>query len=329
MKKARIISLGSYVPERVLTNHDLEKMVDTTDEWIYTRTGIRERRIAAKGESTSDLGVRAAERALERAQLKATDVDLILVATMTPDHLCPVTANLIQAKLQARSVPALDMLAACSGWLYGLSMAKAWIESGAYQRILLIATEKMSAFINFHDRSSCILFGDGAAAAVIAGEGAGLLIHEVDLGSDGAGADLIMIPAGGAKHPTTAETLAEGGHFLTLKGKEVFKYAVRQMAASAEECLKKAGLHHGDIRWFVPHQANGRIMEAMARQLEIDEERVYRTIEKYGNTSASSIGIALDELMQEGKLKEGEHLLLTAFGGGLTWGASILTRVGQ
>lgn len=329
MGKARIISLGSYVPERVLSNHDLEKMVNTTDEWIYTRTGIRERRVAGKHEASSDLGVMAARQALQKAHLQATDIDLIVVATMTPDHLCPGTANLIQAKLQAGAVPAVDILAACSGWLYGLSIAKAWVESGAYRRVLLVATEKMSAFVNFHDRSSCILFGDGAAAAIIAGERAGLLIHEVDLGSDGSGADLIMIPAGGSKHPTTAETTAQGEHFLTLKGKEVFKYAVKQMAASAEACLKKASLHHEDIKWFVPHQANGRIMDAMARQLEIDEAKVYRTIEKYGNTSASSIGIALDELMQEGALKEGEHILLTAFGGGLTWGASLLTGVSK
>lgn len=329
MGKARIISLGSYVPERVLSNHDLEKMIDTTDEWIYTRTGIRERRLAGKSEATSDLGLIAAKQALEKANLKASDVDLILVATMTPDHLCPVTANLIQAKLEVSSIPAVDILAACSGWLYGLSIAKAWVESGAYRRVLLVAAEKMSAFINFHDRSSCILFGDGAAAAIITGEGAGLLIHEVDLGSDGSGADLIMIPAGGSKHPTTTETTEQGEHFLTLKGKEVFKYAVKQMTASAEACLKKANLRHEDIKWFVPHQANGRIMDAMARQLEIDGSKVYRTIEKYGNTSASSIGIALDELMQEKTLNEGEHILLTAFGGGLTWGASLLTRVFQ
>lgn len=325
--KARIIGLGSYLPKKVLTNQDLEKMVETSDEWIVSRTGMRERRIAAEDEFPSDMGTQAATEALEAAHLKAEDLDLIIVATMSPDYISPSTASLIQAKLQASKSAAVDIQAACTGFLYALSMAKAFIESGTYRNILIIASEKMSSFIDYQDRATCVLFGDGAAAAIVAAHGEGLSIDTICLGSDGQLADLVKIPAGGSRHPATSETVEKRLHCFQMSGNEVFKHAVRRMSAASRECLAKAGLEEKDVSWLVPHQANKRIIDAIAKNFNIAEERVYQTVHKYGNTSASSIAIALHELMKEEEFEEGEHLLLTAFGGGLTWGASILTKV--
>jgi len=325
--KARVTGLGSYLPKKILSNLDLEKLVDTSDEWIYSRTGMRERRIAAADEFPSDMGAQAALRALEAAQLKASDIDIILVATMSPDYISPSTANLIQAKIQADNAAAMDIQAACTGFLYALSTAKAFIESGIYQNALVIATEKMSAFIDYKDRSTCVLFGDGAAAAVVSGKGTGLCIDSMCLGSDGQLAALAMIPAGGSRHPATKETVEQSRHSFKMSGNEVFKHAVRRMSMAARDCLAKAGLKEEDISWLIPHQANKRIIDVIAKNFNIDQGQVYLTLHKYGNTSASSIAIALQELIQEHQFDEGEHLLLTAFGGGLTWGAAVLTKV--
>lgn len=326
-RKARIIGLGSYLPERKLTNADLELMVDTSDEWIMTRTGMKERRIAAPDEFTSDLGTKAAIEALKAASLTANDIDLILVATMTSDYISPSTACIIQNKLKASKAAAIDIGAACTGYLYGLSMAKAYIESGMYRHVLVVAAEKMSAFVDYQDRNTCVLFGDGASAAVVSGEGSGLAIGEICLGSDGELAELVIVPGGGVRHPTSAETLAQRMHYIKLSGKEVFKNAVRRMSSATKDCLARAGLKEEQVSWIIPHQANIRILEAVGKTFEIPDERMYKTVHKYGNTSASSVAIALNELMQEHQVVVGEHLLLVAFGAGLTWGAAILTKV--
>lgn len=324
---ARLIGLGSYLPERVLTNQELETLVDTSHEWIVARTGMHERRLAAADEFPSDMGVKAARDALEGCGLPAEAIDMIIVASMTPEYLSPSTACLIQAKLQAGQAAAMDVQAACTGFLYALSLAKAYVESGIYRYVLVIATEKMSAFVDYQDRSTCVLFGDGAAAAVIAREGSGLRIDAMCLGADGTLADLIKIPAGGARTPASEETVAQRLHYLKVQGSEVFKHAVRRMSATIRECLAKASLNETDISWLIPHQANKRIIDALAKNFKIPEEKVYQTVHKYGNTSASSVPIALHELMKEKNFHLGEHLLLTAFGGGLTWGAAVLTQV--
>lgn len=325
--KARIIGLGSYLPERILSNNDLEKMVDTSDEWILSRSGIKERRLAESNEFASDMGANAAKKALEKAKVSPDQIDIILVATMTPDYPTPSTAALIQHLIGATRAAATDIEAACTGYLYGLSMAKAYVESGMYRNVLLIATEKLSAIVDYKDRNTCVLFGDGASAAVISNTGEGLAINTAILGCNGGLSDLLLVPAGGARSPTSTETIANGMHFLKLSGKEVFRHAVRQMQVSAIECLAKANLKEEDISWLVPHQANMRIIDAVAKNLNVSLEKVYKTVHKYGNTSASGVAIALDELTQEKVIVYGENLLLVAFGAGLTWGAVILTKV--
>lgn len=324
-KKARIIGTGSYLPERVLSNHDLEKMVETSDEWIVTHTGMKERRIARTDEFTSDMGYEAAVRAMQNAKITAEQIDLILVATTTPDYVFPSTACLLQARLKAVNAAALDIQAACTGYVYALSQAKAYIESGLYKNVLIVASEKLSTIVNYKDRNTCVLFGDGASACIVSHQGKGLLVRDVCLGADGEVAKLVILPGGGSRHPTSEETLCTQLHFLQMEGKEVFKHAVRRMEAVSKQCLDRSGLSESDISWIVPHQANIRIIEAIAKRFTVPMERVYLTIHKYGNTSASSIGIALDELLQHPGLKEGENILLFAFGAGLTWGASALT----
>ncbi len=323
--KARIIGTGSYLPKKVLTNSDLEEMVDTSDEWIVSRTGMKERRIA-EGEHTSDMGIAAANAALKDAGIAAEDIDIILVATMTPDYIIPNTAALIQASVGATHAAAIDMQAACSGYLYGLAISKAFIEAGIYKKILLVATEKMSSLVDYNDRTTCIIFGDGAGAAVITNEGEGLLINDVCLGADGKQADLLTVPAGGSRQPSTETTTAQKLHYMQMNGKETFKHAVRRMEASSRECLEKSGLTEGDITWMIPHQANLRIIEAIGKRLKIADEKVFKTVHKYGNTSASSIAIALDELLKEKSVSSKDNILMTAFGAGLTWATAIVTR---
>ncbi len=327
LAKARIIGLGSYLPEKVLSNHDLEKLVDTSDEWIVTRTGMRERRLAAEGEFTSTMAAEAGRLALIDSGLSIADIDMILVATMTPDHLSPSTAAVVQPLLGAKEIPAMDISAACTGFIYGLAVAKALVESGMHSNILLIGAEKMSAFMDYTDRNTCVLFGDGASAAVVSNRGAGFWIKATNLGADGELADLIIIPAGGAKHPTTQETLTNKMHYFKMSGKEVFKHAVRRAVSGSKKCLEQASLREDELSWVVPHQANIRIIEAIGKALGLPEERVFTTIEKTGNTSAASIGIALDQLVKAHTIEDGENLLLVAFGGGMTWGAIILTKV--
>lgn len=330
MKKnaiATITGLGTYLPERVLTNADLESMVETTNEWIITRCGIEERRIASDTEFSSSMGAKAALRALKQANLTAQDIDAILVSSMTPDYLCPSTAALIQHEIQATRASALDVQAACSGFIYALSIAKAWVESSIYKKVLVIATEKNSAFVDYKDRTTCILFGDGAGAVCVEKGGSGYAIESISLGCDGTEANLITIPASGCRNPASPKTVEMGEHFLKMNGKEVFKHAVRRMESAAKECLDNAGVSQEEISWLVPHQANFRIMEALSKRFDIPWERVYRTIQKYGNTSSSTVPIALSELHDTVSPKHNEHLLLAAFGGGLTWGAALLRKV--
>jgi len=323
--KARITGTGCYLPDRVLSNHDLEKMVETSDEWIITRTGMKERRLARDDEYTSDMGYEAALKAMKEAKISAEEIDLILVATLTPDYVFPSTACLLQAKLKAVNAAAVDIQAACTGFIYTLSQAKAYIESGLYKNVLIVAAEKLSSIVNYKDRNTCVLFGDGASACIVSDHGDGLVVRDVCLGADGELAQLLVLPAGGSRNPASAQTVCDGLHFLQMDGKETYKHAVRRMESASKNCLDRAGLDESEISWIVPHQANIRIIEGIAKRFGVPMERVYLTIHKYGNTSASSIGIALDELLREKKVGHGENLLLVAFGAGLTWGASILT----
>lgn len=324
--RARITGMGTFLPEGKLTNRELEKLVDTSDEWILSRTGIAERRIASSDETAATMGIQAAKEAIKSSGIDKSDIDFVICSTMTPDYITPSTAALIQSGLDI-SVPAYDCQAACTGFLYALCQAKAFIESGLYKNVLVVASEKMSAFIDFTDRNTCVLFGDGAGAAVISSKGSGLTIDEVILGAEGKFGRLIMIPSGGSKDPSTIDSVERKGHFIKMEGREVFKHAVRQMGKAAENCLTRAGLKVENISWLVPHQANQRIIDAIADDLKMDKEKVFLTLKKYGNTSGSSVAIALSELTREKSVKEGEHILLVAFGAGLTWGASLLTKI--
>ena len=326
MKQAKIIGTGSYLPKKVLTNADLEKMVDTSDEWIVTRTGMKERRIASDEEASSDLGVQAALRAIAKAQIDPQSIDLILVTTLTPDYLFPSTACIIQSKLKLERIPAMDLQAACSGYIYAMHMAQAFIISGQYRTILMIAPDKLSSIVDYEDRSTCVLFGDGAAACVISDQGRGLTIREVVLGCDGGHTEIVYMPAGGSRLPTSKDTVEKKLHYIKMEGKEVFKHAVRRMQASCKECIDKANLKEDQISWLIPHQANSRIIDAVAKRFGVANERIFITMEKYGNTSSSSIGIALDEFLDQETLSAGDNLLLTAFGAGLTWGSAVLSK---
>jgi len=324
--KARITGLASYLPKKVLSNFDLEKMVETSDEWITSRTGIKERRIAAEDEFSSTMGTIAAKEALKKANLQAIDIDIVLVATMTADYISPSTAAIIQAAIGATKAAACDLQAACTGFIYAISMAKAYVESGMYRNVLVVASEKMSSFIDYKDRNTCVLFGDGAVAAVVTNEGSGLFIDYVSLGADGNLTELLIIPAGGAKTPPSEETLSKGLHYLKMNGKELFKHAVRRMAAASIEALDKTNISKDEIDWLVPHQANVRIIDAIRTQLGFPVEKIYKTLHKFGNTSGSSVGIALDCLIEDKGLTDNQRVLLVAFGAGLTWGALILTK---
>lgn len=326
-QSASLTALASYLPERILSNSDLEKLVETSDEWIVSRTGIKERRIAEKDETCADMGAKAALKLLEKLGKSASEVECILVATMTPDYLAPSTAALVQAKIGANTVPSMDVQAACSGFLYGLSVAKALVESGQYKNVLFVASEKMSSFIDYSDRNTCVLFGDGASAAWIEIGSNGFAIESVSLGADGSHPFLAYVPAGGSKLPASPETLAAKGHYFKMEGKELFKHAVRRMVGASEACLAANQLTRSDINWIVPHQANLRILDAVAKAFEIDPARVYKTVHKYGNTSASSLPIALEELIEQQPLSKNEWILLTAFGAGLTWGSALIRKL--
>lgn len=317
-RTAYITSTGSYLPEKVLSNSDLEKMVDTTDEWILSRTGISVRRIAGENEYTSDMGYYAAKAALEKAKVKPEELDLIIVATLSPDYLFPSTACIIQDRLKATRAAAFDLSAACTGFIYALSVAKAFVEAGIYNKVLVVASEKLSSIIDYQDRGTCVLFGDGAGACLVTSE-KGLRMGKISLGSDGAHGNLLMMPGGGCRHPATAETVEKRMHYLQMPdGKEVYRHAVRRMLESIEN------LNETNIAYLIPHQANIRIIDSIAKRCKIPEERVVKTIEHTGNTSASSIGITLDQFLSKGLLKKDDQLLLVAFGAGLTWGSMIV-----
>jgi 3-oxoacyl-[acyl-carrier-protein] synthase-3 len=320
-----IAGTGSYLPEKILTNDDLSKFVETSDEWIVTRTGIKERRIAGEGESTSHLGSKAAQKALEQAGMAAEDLDLIIVATITPDTLTPATACYVQQQLGATKAVAFDISAACSGFLYAMKIAKRMIESDAFKNALIIGSEKLSAFVNWEDRTTCILFGDGAGAAVLraAEQGEGRILA-TDIGTDGKQTHLLNIPGGGSACPITMDNAGEGLATLAMLGKEVFKHAVTRMKNSANLVIERAGLQPDDIAVVIPHQANLRIIDAIASRLAVPNDRVFVNLHKYGNTSAAAIAIALDEAHREGKMKRGDKIVMVAFGAGLTWAAAAI-----
>ncbi len=323
---ASLKSIGAYVPKKILTNKDLEKIVDTSDEWIKKRTGIKERHIAEKDESTSDLAYKAAKVAIERAGIENKDIDAIILATISPDYFCmPSTACLVAEKLGIKNVMAFDISAACSGFVYSLSIAKSFIESGLKKNILVIGAEKLSAITNYKDRSTCVIFGDGAGAAVIGGsEDKNEAILDVMASSDGKYADLLITPGGGSKYPASFETVKNEMHFMKMAGNETFKIAVKTLTEDVIEILKKNNLTSDDIDRFIPHQANYRIIEYVRNKLDFPKEKTVLTVAKYGNTSAASIPMAINDAYENGNLKYADLMLLDTFGGGLTWGSALV-----
>ena len=323
-RSASIISTGAYLPSRVLTNKDLEHMVETTDEWILSRTGIRERRIAADGEFTSDMGAKAAQQALELGGINPQDIDLIIVATCTADTVFPSTACYIQNMIGATRAAAFDVQAACSGFLYALVTADQFIAAGAYKTVMVIGAEKLSSIVNWKDRNTCVLFGDGAGAVILRHREGSRGLLAFDLGADGAQTDVLSIPAGGCRIPITPEVIDQRLQYLQMAGKEVFKYAVTAMNRSAEECLEKAGVKPDQVRWFIPHQANFRIVDAVAARMNVGMEHFVMNLDRYGNTSSACMPIALHETAMAGKLNRGDLVLMVSFGGGLTWASTVL-----
>ena len=324
MANAAILGTGRAYPKGVLTNADLERMVETSDEWITTRTGIKERHRAAADEYTSMFAVEASRKAIENARLDPSDIDLIICATVSPDQILPSTGCLIQAELGANSAAAFDLAAACSGFLYGLTMANQMVRSGQSRHALVVGAELLSRFVDYKDRATCILFGDGAGAAVLGQAEGDRGILATRIYSDGRYAEQLYSPGGGTRIPPTAETLAEGLHFYKMKGNELFKVAVRSMADVSREVLEEAGYKPDDVRLFIPHQANQRITDAVADKLKVDGSIVYSNIAMHGNTSSASIPIALDECVEQGRVKEGDLVLLASFGGGVTWGGVLV-----
>ena len=319
-----IVGTGAFVPERILTNAELEKMVDTTDEWIMARTGIRERRIADEKTSTSDMGAEAARRALQQAQIKPEEVDLIIVATVTPDMLFPATACLIQQKLGASRAVCFDIEAACSGFLIGLEIGQQFICSKTYDTVLVVGAEKLSTIVDWTDRQTCVLFGDGAGAAVLRSRGSEHGLLTTCMGSDGSQANILCMPAGGALRPASRESVDARLHFLKMSGKGVFKNAVAVMAIAAKEALRRCSLTIDDIALVIPHQANIRIVDAIGDRLGAPKEKLYVNVDRYGNTSAASVAIALDEAARGGRIQRGDLVLLVVFGSGLTWASCVI-----
>jgi 3-oxoacyl-[acyl-carrier-protein] synthase-3 len=319
-----IVGTGSYVPEKILTNDDLSAIVDTSDEWITTRTGIKERRVAAKDEHTSDMATRAALKALEQAKIAPADVDLILVATATPDMLFPATACFVQKKIGATRAACLDISAACAGFLFGIEIAQQFITSHTHDVVLVIGAEKLTSITNWTDRNTCVLFGDGAGAAVLKHRGSTHGVVSTHIGSDGEYTDILFMPGGGSRCPITAENAHMHLNTIHMTGKEVYKQAVTAMLSAAQKALEQAGLTIDDIACVIPHQANLRIIEAIADRLKIPMERFYVNLNKYGNTSAAAVAIALDEANRSGRIKPGDFILMVVFGGGLTWASTVI-----
>ena len=328
---ASLNSIGAYVPSRIITNDDLSKIVDTSDEWIQKRTGIKERRFADSTEATSDLATKAAQLAIERAKLSPDEIDMVIVATISPDFLCmPSTACVVANNLGIINKPAFDISAACSGFIYLLYLAKSFIESGACKNILIIGAEKLSSIIDMEDRSTCVLFGDGAGAAIIsATEDKSLSILDVNCAANGQYKDFLMTPGCGSRNPASSEVLQERLQFIKMKGNETFKIAVKTLTNDVIEILERNHLSKDSIDFFVPHQANLRIISAVGETLKFPIEKIALTVQKYGNTSAASIPMAINDLYEAGSIKKGSRLLLDAFGGGLTWGSAILTFGGK
>lgn len=319
-----VLGTGKYVPEKVLTNFDLEQMVETNNEWIVTRTGIRERRISSADQASSDLAYHASLEALSNAGLAAEDIDLIIVATITPDMAFPSTACVLQEKLGAKRAAAFDLSAACSGFIYGLANAVSLIKTGMYKHILVVGAECLSKITDYTDRNTCILFGDGAGAVVLGQVPEGRGFQSFVLGADGAGGELLHIAGGGSRCPSSEESVADKKHYIHMAGSEVFKFAVRIMGSAALEALEKADMSKDDVDLLVPHQANIRIIHSALEKLNLPEEKCMINLDKYGNASAASIPIALAEAAEEGRMKEGDRVVLVGFGGGLTWGSSVL-----
>lgn len=324
LRAVGILGTGKYVPEKILTNSDLEKMVDTNDEWIVSRTGIKERHIAAPDQATSDLAYEAAIKALESAGMTADQLDLIIIATVTPDTFFPSTACILQEKLGAKKAAAFDLSAACSGFVYSLATATNFIKTGMYNNALIIGADCLSRITDYTDRNTCVLFGDGAGAVIIGEvpEGRGFL--SFDLGAEGSGGHLLNLAAGGSRLPSSSQTIEDKQHFIYMNGREVFKFAVRVMGSATEAVLTKAGKTKEDIDLFVPHQANIRIIQSAMNRLDLPPEKCVINVDKYANTSAASIPLALVEAAEQGRMKEGDTVLMVGFGGGLTWGACVL-----
>jgi 3-oxoacyl-[acyl-carrier-protein] synthase III len=322
--RAGILGTGHSYPEGILTNADLEKIVETSDDWITTRTGIKQRRKAAPGEYTSLFAVRAARQAIERAGLEPSDIDLILCATVTPDQILPSTGCIIQAELGANTAAAMDLVAACSGFLYGLTIADTMVRTGQSKHALVIGAEILTQYVDYTDRQTCVLFGDGAGAAVLGAVNGDRGILAARIRSDGRYEEQLYSPGGGTRRPPTAETLAAGDHFFKMKGNELFKVAVRSMTDVSREVLETAGVTAEDVKLFIPHQANQRITDAVASKLNVESERVYSNIAMHGNTSSASIPIGLDECVEAGRISPGDLVLLASFGGGATWGGVLM-----
>ena len=319
-----IISVGSYVPEKVITNADLEKMVDTSDEWITTRTGIKQRRIAAETEYTSDMAAKAALLAMERGNITADQIDLIIVATITPDMMFPATACLVQNKIGARRSAAFDVEAACSGFIYALEIGQQFIMSRTYETVLVVGAEKLSTIVDWKDRNTCVLFGDGAGAAILQHRTDAHGLLTACMGAEGDKAELLCMPGGGSRCPATAESVASGLHFLRMDGKETFKNAVTAMCTAGKEALRRCEIDISQIKCVIPHQANRRIIDAVGERLGVQPDQVFVNLDKYGNTSAASVAIALDEAVQQGRIQRGDLVLLVVFGAGLTWAAAVI-----
>lgn len=322
--QAGILGIGSYIPEKIVTNKDMEKLMNTSDEWIVERTGIRERRVAADDQATSDLATEAARRALKDAGIGPDELDLIIVATVTPDMSFPSTACLVQDNLKAVNAAAFDLTAVCSGFVYGLAVGSQFIQTGLYKKVLVIGAESLSRIMDWSDRNTGMIFGDGAGAVVLGVTSPGCGILGIHLGADGSGGDLLKVSAGGSRLPASMDTVSQRQHFIYMNGKEVFKFAVKIMGDAANKALENAKLTANDIDCFVPHQANLRIVQSAAKRLGFPMEKVVVNVDKYGNTSAASIPIALDEAVKNGRIKNGSTILLVGFGGGLTWAASVI-----
>jgi len=323
-RSCSITGVGSYVPEKILTNADLEKMVETSDEWITSRTGIKERRIAAKDEFTSDMAAKAAERAMKMAGVTGEQIDLVIVATITPDMPFPATACLVQQKIGAKRAAAFDLEAACSGFIYGLEVAQQFVMSQTYDTVLVIGAEKLSSIVDWTDRNTCVLFGDGAGAAILQNRKNSHGLLTAVMGANGENAELLFMPGGGSRCPATQNSVDARMHYLRMEGKETFKCAVQAMQSAAEEVLKRCELDISNIKCVIPHQANRRIIDAVGERLGATPEQLFVNLEKYGNTSAASVAIALDEAVASGKILRGDLILLIVFGAGLTWGAAVI-----